>query len=56
MSPEVVPFARPPQGTEGDNSQIDKAGKTILQLLNKAADVAEQNSRHAIDTAQKLSH
>ena len=56
MSPEVVPFARPPQGTEGDNSQIDKAGKTILQLLNKAADVAEQNSRYAIDTAQKLSH
>ena len=39
-----------------DNSQLDKAGQTILQLLSKAADVAEQNSRHAIDTAQKLSH
>jgi hypothetical protein len=56
MSPEVVPFARPPQGAGGDNSQLDKAGQTILQLLNKAADVAEHNSRHAIETAQKLSH
>ena len=36
--------------------RLDKAGQTILQLLNKAADVAEQNSRHAIDTAQRLSH
>jgi len=25
-----------------------------LQLLNKAADVAEQNSRHAMDMAQRL--
>jgi TolA-binding protein len=29
---------------------------TILQLLNKAANVAEQNSKHAIDMAQQLSH
>ena len=56
MSPEVIPFARSAQGAHGDNSQLDKAGQTILQLLNKAADVAEQNSRHAIDTAQRLSH
>jgi hypothetical protein len=28
----------------------------ILQLLNKAANVAEQNSKHAIDMAQKLAH
>ena len=55
MSPEVVPFARP-QGARDDNTQLDKAGQTILQLLSKAADVAEQNSRHAIDTAQRLSH
>jgi hypothetical protein len=32
------------------------AGQTILQLLSKAADVAEGNSRHAMDMAQKLSH
>jgi molecular chaperone GrpE (heat shock protein) len=56
MSPEVVPFARSSQGARIDNDQLDKAGQTILQLLGKAADVAEQNSRHAIDTAQRLSH
>jgi hypothetical protein len=33
-----------------------KPAKTILQLLNRAADVAEENSRHAIHMAQKLSH
>jgi hypothetical protein len=36
--------------------QLDKAGQTILKLLHKAAGVAEQNSRHALDMAQKLSH
>jgi uncharacterized protein YlxW (UPF0749 family) len=36
--------------------QLDSAGQTILQLLNKAANVAEQNSKHAIDTAQKVAH
>jgi hypothetical protein len=36
--------------------QLDKAGQTILSLLHKAAGVAEQNSRHALDMAQKLSH
>jgi hypothetical protein len=44
------------QSAQGDNSEVDKAGQTILQLLNKAADVSEQKSRRAIDTAQKLSH
>ena len=39
-----------------DGDQLDKAGQTILQLLNTAADTAEQNSRQAIDIAQKLSH
>src|ERR1700752_3276871 len=56
MSPEVIPFVRSAQGERDDNTQLDKAGQTILQLLNKAADVAEQNSRHAIDTAQRLAH
>src|ERR1700757_995160 len=56
MSPEVIPFERSALGGRDDNDQLDKAGQTILQLLNKAANVAEQNSRHAIDTAQKLSH
>jgi len=56
MSPEVIPFERSAQDERDDNNQLDKAGQTILQLLSKAADVAEQNSRHAIDTAQQLAH
>jgi outer membrane PBP1 activator LpoA protein len=36
--------------------QLDKAGQTILQLLHRAAGVAEENSRRALDVAQKLSH
>jgi outer membrane PBP1 activator LpoA protein len=36
--------------------QLDEAGQTILRLLHKAAGVAEENSRHALDLAQKLSH
>ena len=36
--------------------QLDKAGHTILRLLHKAAGVAEANSQHALQMAQKLSH
>jgi hypothetical protein len=32
------------------------AGQSILRLLHKAANVAEENGRHAVDAAQKLSH
>ena len=53
----VIPFA-PTQEGSGSNSgdQLDKAGQSILRLLHKAAGVAEENSRHALDMAQKLSH
>ena len=37
-------------------SQLDTAGQTILQLIHRAAGVAEENSRHAMEMAQKLSH
>ena len=30
--------------------------QSILRLLHKAADMAEENSRHALDMAQTLSH
>ena len=53
MSPEVIKFARAARTQNSD--QVDQAGNTILQLLSKAADVAEQNSRQAFDTAQRLS-
>ena len=53
----VIPFA-PTQEGSGSNSgdQLDKAGQSILRLLHKAAGVAEENSRHALDMTQKLSH
>jgi len=54
----VIPFA-PTQrssGQEGGADQLDKAGQSILHLLHRAAGVAEENSRHALDMAQKLSH
>jgi len=57
-SESVIPFApaaknaAPPEGAD----QLDKAGHTILSLLHKAAGMAEANSKHALDMAQKLSH
>ena len=54
-SESVVPFA-PKKATSNDADQLDRAGETILQLLHKAAGVAEENCRHALDMAQKLSH
>ena len=54
-SDSVVPFA-PKNAVSDDADQLDKAGQTILKLLHKAAGVAEENSRHALDMAQKLSH
>ena len=38
----------------GNGGQLDKAGQSILRLLHKAAGVVEENSRQALDTAQKL--
>ena len=54
-SESVVPFA-PKNAASNDADQLDRAGQTILQLLHKAAGVAEENSRYALDMAQKLSH
>jgi hypothetical protein len=54
---EVIPFARAERTSPSDGAdQLDKAGQTILQMLHRAAGVAEENSRHALETAQKLSH
>ena len=54
----VIPFT-PTQrrsGQEDGGDQLDKAGQSILHLLHRAAGVAEENSRPALDKAQKLSH
>ena len=48
----VIPFAATGQG----NDQLDKAGQSILNLLQKAAGVAERNNQQALDVTQKLSH
>jgi outer membrane PBP1 activator LpoA protein len=54
-SESVVPFA-PKNVASNDADQLDRAGQTILQLLHKAAGVAEANSQQAVEMAQKLSH
>ena len=51
---DVIPLAR--AETSDGPDQLDKAGQTILQLLHRAAGVADENSKHALETAQKLSH
>ena len=51
----VVPFA-PKNAASNDADQLDRAGQTILRLLHKAAGVAESNSQHALEMAQKFSH
>src|SRR5271169_4830658 len=50
----VIPFGPAPTPAHAD--PLDRAGQTILQLLNKAAGVAEENSRNAIEMAQRLSN
>jgi hypothetical protein len=56
-SESVIPFAPAAKNAAPESAdQLDKAGQTILRLLHKAAGVAEANSKHALDMAQKLSH
>ena len=54
-SNSVVPFALK-NAVSDDADQLDKAGQSILKLLHKAAGVAEANSQHALEMAQKFSH
>ncbi len=51
----LLPFA-PKNAPSNDADQLDRAGQTILKLLHKAAGVAEANSQHALEMAQKFSH
>ena len=56
-SDSVIPFAPAFENAAGDRSdQLDQAGQTILQMLHNAANLADANSQHALDMAQKLSH
>lgn len=49
----VVAFT--PNTKPAPTDQLDQAGQTILQLLHKAAGVAEDNSRQALGVAQQVS-
>ena len=54
---DVIPFARTSKSSPPEYAdQLDQAGQTLLQLVQKAAGVAEENSRHALEMAQRLSH
>jgi predicted nucleic acid-binding Zn-ribbon protein len=50
---QFAPTAKTAAASKGD--ELDSAGRSILSLLHKAAGVAEANSQHALDLAQKLS-
>ena len=53
----VVPFAPAFENAAADSTdQLDRAGQTILNMLQNAANLAEANSQHALDMAQRLSH
>jgi hypothetical protein len=55
-SESVIQFGPAAKGAapnKGD--ELDSAGRSILGLLHKAAGVAEANSQHALELAQKLS-
>jgi len=52
----VIPFAPAAKSAvPNDADQLDLAGRTILSLLSKAAGVAEESSRKALNLAQKFS-
>ncbi len=52
----LIPFAPTSSDLRDDSDQLDKAGQTILQLLDNAAGVAEESNRRVLAKAQKLSH
>jgi predicted HD phosphohydrolase len=52
----IIPFAPVPVSVRDDADQLDQAGQSILQLLDSAATVAEQNGRRTLNIAQKLLH
>jgi hypothetical protein len=53
--PSVTGEAQAEASGQDSGDQLDKAGQSILRLLQKAAGVAEENSRYAMEAARKLS-
>ena len=54
MSWDVIQLRR--GANEPAHDQLDTAGETILQMIDRAAGAAQEHSRHAIEMAQRLSH
>jgi hypothetical protein len=54
--PNVMLFALTSADLRDDADQLDEAGQTILQLLNSAAGISEENDRRVLNRAWKLSH
>ncbi len=52
----LIPFAPTSRDLRDDSDQLDKAGQTILQLLDSDAGVAEESNRRVLAKPQKLSH
>ena len=52
----IIPFAPVPVSVRDDADQLDQAGQSILQLLDSAATVAEQNGRRTLNMTQKLAY
>ena len=52
-STEVVRFA-PQQKRRGEFEPIDRAGHAVIALLQKAADIAEENTQRAMTVAHRL--
>lgn len=48
-SETIIPFPN-------DGDPLDGAGRSVLGLLQRAAAIAEESSKHALDIAHKLSH
>lgn len=51
----VVPFAPTPKNHPDDNIVADDSGRTIVALLQRAADMAKNDCAHAMEMAHKLS-
>jgi hypothetical protein len=51
----IVPFAPTPKGQPDPNTAADESGRSIVALLQKAADMAKEDCARAMDLAHKLS-
>jgi hypothetical protein len=51
----IVPFAPTPKSQPDSNVVADDSGRTIVALLQKAADMAKEDCARAMDLAHKLS-